>query len=165
MPEADFKPRVYLETTIPSFYHNYRPEPTMVARQEWTREWWDLHAWRYVLRTSAFVLEELSEGEYPDQDQCLRSLDEVPQLELTDEVGELAKVYMQRFVMPKGPSLDAFHLAAASIHRCDILLTWNCVHLANARKSAHIEAVNREFGLPPPRLITPLELLADHENT
>jgi hypothetical protein len=25
--------------------------------------------------------------------------------------------------------------------------------------------VNREFGLPAPRLITPLELLADHENT
>jgi len=27
----------YVETTIPSFYHEVRTEPEMVARKDWTR--------------------------------------------------------------------------------------------------------------------------------
>ncbi|MEJ7712996.1 MAG: hypothetical protein WKF84_24925 [Pyrinomonadaceae bacterium] len=34
-------PRVYVETSIPSFYYEDRPEPEMVARRQWTRQWWD----------------------------------------------------------------------------------------------------------------------------
>lgn len=30
--------RVYIETTIPSFYYNPRPGADMVARVNWTRE-------------------------------------------------------------------------------------------------------------------------------
>jgi hypothetical protein len=33
------KPKVYIETTIPSFYHEVRTEPDMVARRQWTRQW------------------------------------------------------------------------------------------------------------------------------
>jgi hypothetical protein len=35
------KPRVHVETTIPSFYHEARTAPDIVARREWTRQWWD----------------------------------------------------------------------------------------------------------------------------
>jgi len=31
------KPRVYIETTIPRFYHEIRKQPDMVARRQWTR--------------------------------------------------------------------------------------------------------------------------------
>jgi hypothetical protein len=31
-------PPVYIETTIPSFYHEIREEPEMAARREWTRD-------------------------------------------------------------------------------------------------------------------------------
>jgi hypothetical protein len=33
--------RIYLETTVISFYFNARPEPEMVARLNWTRRWLD----------------------------------------------------------------------------------------------------------------------------
>ena len=35
------KPTVYVESTIPSFYHEERTLPDIVARRQWTREWWD----------------------------------------------------------------------------------------------------------------------------
>jgi hypothetical protein len=35
------KQKVYIETSIPSFYYEIRTEPEMVARRMWTREWWD----------------------------------------------------------------------------------------------------------------------------
>ena len=34
---AAMKPSVYIETTIPSFYLEGRPEPEMAARRQWTR--------------------------------------------------------------------------------------------------------------------------------
>ena len=32
--------RVYIETTIPSFYHTLRTDSESIARMNWTREWW-----------------------------------------------------------------------------------------------------------------------------
>lgn len=61
--------------------------------------------------------------------------------------------------MPNDPGGDAFHLAIASFHRCDFLVTWNCRHIANANKFGHIRRVNGRLGLGNPGLITPLELL------
>jgi hypothetical protein len=67
--------------------------------------------------------------------------------------------------MPRSPVGDALHLALASYHRCDFLVTWNCKHLANAGKFAHIRRVNGLLGLFVPLLVTPLELLeADDED-
>jgi hypothetical protein len=34
------KPRVYIETTIPSFYHEARTSPDVEVRRDWTRQWW-----------------------------------------------------------------------------------------------------------------------------
>ena len=33
--------RIYIETTIASFYYEVRTEPEMVARCNWTRRWLD----------------------------------------------------------------------------------------------------------------------------
>ncbi len=67
-------------------------------------------------------------------------------------------------VMPRDPAGDALHLAAASFHRCDFLVTWNCQHLANANKFGHIRRVNSIIGLGNPALVTPLELLGDQSS-
>ena len=56
------KPCVYIETTIPSFYHEERTDPGIVARREWTRRWWHFAPERYDLVTSPAVLDELAGG-------------------------------------------------------------------------------------------------------
>jgi hypothetical protein len=55
---------VYIETTIPSVYFERRPEPKMVARRQWTRDWWDNQRHRYTLVTGLPVMEELSLGRW-----------------------------------------------------------------------------------------------------
>jgi hypothetical protein len=62
--------------------------------------------------------------------------------------------------MPANTAGDAFHLAIASFHACDFLVTWNCKHLANANKFAHIRRINTLLGLFVPILTTPVELLS-----
>lgn len=61
--------------------------------------------------------------------------------------------------MPADPVGDALHLALASHHRCEILVTWNYLHLANSNKLTHIRTINAELGLFVPRILTPRDLL------
>jgi predicted nucleic acid-binding protein len=150
---------VYIETTIPSAYFERRPQPKIVARKEWTREWWDSHRHRYDLVTGFPVIEELSRGNHPDKNEKLDLIRELEILPDDKAIAEIVQVYLDRFVMPRDPVADALHLALASYHKADILLTWNCDHLANANKAGHIRRVNTILGLHVPMITTPLELL------
>jgi hypothetical protein len=66
--------------------------------------------------------------------------------------------------MPRDPSGDALHMALATFHRVDVLLTWNCLHLANPNKMEHLRLVNYELGLPTPVVTTPLNYLSGDES-
>jgi hypothetical protein len=154
----------YIESTIPSFYHEVRDEPEMVARRNWTRLWWDVHSVKYDLVTSEAVLSEIRAGDYPNQDLVIAMMDGIALVHATDAIAEIVDVYVAHGVMPADPLGDALHLALASYHRCDFLLTWNCRHIANARKFAHIRRVNSMLGLFTPALATPLELLGEDDN-
>ena len=149
----------YIETTIPSFYHEVRSEPSMVARRDWTRRWFDVAVTSDRIVSSVAVLDELRRGDFPGRDDCLAMLDTIEMLELDDPVFEIVEAYLANKLMPSDPFGDALHLALASYHRCDFLVTWNCLHLANANKFGKIRRINGILGLYTPELVTPMELL------
>jgi predicted nucleic acid-binding protein len=154
--------RIYIETTVISFYFNARTEPEMVAREHWTRRWLDAAlSGADELVTSLAVETELSAGEFPNKADMLALVSRLPLLDVNDAVIEAVEAYIARHVMPNDPGGDAFHLAIASFHRCDFLVTWNCQYIANAKKFAHIRRVNGILGLGNPALVTPLELLSE----
>jgi predicted nucleic acid-binding protein len=158
--EENIRQSVYIETTIPSFHYEVRTEPEMIARRNWTRDWWDSRRQAYQLVTSVAVVDELQAGTFPNQDQALALLIDISLVPVEPAIIEIVETYIQRMVMPRDPTVDALHLALASYHKCDFLLTWNVQHLANANKFAHIRRVNALLGLFTPALVTPLELLA-----
>jgi hypothetical protein len=155
------KSKVYIETSIPSFYYEVRTEPDMVARRQWTRQWWDNFGPGYLLVTSVAVLDELYNGDYPNKDDVIELVSDLPLVAIEPAITEIVQAYIQRQVMPRDPVGDALHLALASYHKCDFLLTWNCQHLANANKFGHIRRVNSMLGLYVPLLVTPLELMGE----
>lgn len=113
----------------------------MVARRDWTRSWWDNDQSSFELRTSEAVIDELERGNHPVKDDALALIADVERLPITPAIGEIVEAYIQHRVMPKDPVGDALHLALASYHKCDFLLTWNCRHLANANKFDHIRRI------------------------
>lgn len=157
------RPRAYVESTIPSFYHELRSAPEIAARREWTRRWWSNAAQRYELVTSAAVLDELSGGSAERSAERLNLVRQLPLLPIEPPVAEIVEAYIRHKVMPADPAGDALHLALASYHKCDFLVTWNCLHLANANKFGHIRRVNAILGLFVPALVTPLELLGESD--
>jgi hypothetical protein len=152
-------PRVYIETTIPSLYHETRTNPDIVARREWTRQWWATAANRYQLVTSPAVLDELAAGPSDRSADWLALVAGLPILTVEASIAVIVQTYIQHMVMPADPAGDALHLALASFHKCDFLVTWNCEHLANANKFGHIRRINTMLGLFVPSIVTPLELL------
>jgi hypothetical protein len=153
----------YLETTFFSFYHDRRTAPAIVAMHEWTRQFWDARRNDYGLVTSAAVLDELRNGDLPHKQAALDLALTMPLISGGDEVAEIVRAYVKHKLMPVDPAGDALHLALASFHACDYLVTWNCRHLANANKFDHIRRINTMLGLKTPDLVTPPELLGEIE--
>jgi predicted nucleic acid-binding protein len=151
---------VYVETTIPSFYHETRTQPEFVAWRELTRQWWSDAAEQYELVTSFTVLRELAEGTRSRVRLRVELLHAIPLLVPTPKIDEIVEVYLQHRLMPRRPSAaDATHLALASYYACDFIATWNCRHLANPNKATHIRRINSALGLHVPELVTPQDLL------
>lgn len=65
------------------------------------------------------------------------------------------------FAMSRQDLRDAFHLALASVHGIEYLVTWSFAHLANASKRTHIETLNRRLHLASPVICSPKELMLE----
>ena len=157
------KPKVYIETTIPSFYFETRGDARAQTWRDVTREWWDAHRHRYDLFASRFVLRELADAPPPKASNALELMDETTILSEPTELADVIQYYMEHKLMPIDAYGDAAHLAMASLHSMEFLRTWNCRHLANANKSRHIAVLNGRLGLPAPVITTPMMLLPEDE--
>jgi len=85
------KPKVYLETTIPS-YLMARASRDLVtaAHQQITREWWDTRRQDFDLFISQLVIDEASAGDQEAATRRLELLEALPLLDPGDEAVELA---------------------------------------------------------------------------
>ena len=157
MPE---KPTLYLETTIPSYLAG-RPSGDLIvaAYQKITYDWWENARASFSISISEAVLEEIAAG---DPDAAARRqtfIEDLPILELKDDVAILAKEYLSRLQLPHSAQLDALHLAYAVVYEMDYLLTWNCRHIANGIIIQRLQTTNLGFNRHTPIIVTPQELL------
>jgi hypothetical protein len=84
--------RAYVEASIPSFYFEARPEPQMVARREWTREWWSRASTIGTeLVTSVAVIDELERGDFAARTDCLGLIGGLPVLAVEAPIIEVYK--------------------------------------------------------------------------
>ena len=150
------KSTVYLDATIPSFMFDDRE--SLQYPCEMTRKWWREESGRYDIFVSRETIAELSRGDYPKKEEVRRFVASLRALEPNTSIMAIAREYVKHMVMPADATGDAAHLAYASYYGMDFLLTWNCSHLANARKRKHIETINLRLRLATPAIITPLEL-------
>ena len=141
---------IYIETTIPSFYHETRPRPELVAMRNWTRDWWQQAGAQHQFVTSDAVLAELDLTPEPKRTECIALTATLPILEDLPEIDETVEFYIRHKLMPASLEGDARHLALA---------TWNCRHIANPNKLEHLHHIHDILGLHTPILATPFQLM------
>jgi len=156
------KPSVYIETTISS-YLTARPSRDLIvaANQQITKDWWERRKEHFNLFISEFVIEEVSAGDKEAAKERLKLLRAIPLLDAIPEVGELAKILLKNKIIPAKASQDAVHIATAAVHGIDLLMTWNCKHIANATIFASIRSICEKQGYDCPEICTPQELMED----
>lgn len=102
---------------------------------------------------------------YGESDQKVRShlprleiLSNFSLLDLNLSVLALAEQFLERSNLPAKADIDAVHIAVATVHGMDYLMTWNCKHIANAQIQRKLAEINLDFDYQLPILCTPYEL-------
>jgi hypothetical protein len=151
---------VYIETSILG-YLTARPSRDIVvaANIEVTKEWWNTRRGDFQLYSSQAVVKETSQGDVVIASQRLEILANLSLLDLNQAVLDLAEQFLERSNLPAKADIDAVHIAAATVHGMDYLLTWNCKHIANAQIQGKLAEISLDFGYELPILCTPYELL------
>jgi hypothetical protein len=153
---------VYIETSILG-YLTARSTKNLIlaANMEITKDWWEFRRNAFILYSSEAVLDEVAQGDSEIAAQRLEILRDFPLLALNQAVQDLAAQFLARSSLPPKAKVDAIHIAAATIHGMDYLLTWNCKHIANAQIQGKLAEISLDFGYVLPILCTPNELMGD----
>ena len=154
--------RIYIESTIPS-YVVARPARDLLqaARQQTSKDWWELKRHQHELFTSQIVLAEISAGETEMAKQRLETLAGIPVLRVNEQAENLTLEILGSGLLPADADRDAGHIALATVYEMDILLSWNCRHIVNAAIQARLRKLAAKSGLTLPVLCTPDELTGE----
>jgi predicted nucleic acid-binding protein len=151
---------VYIETSILGYLTARSTQNLILAANiEVTREWWQDRRNDFTLFVSQLVIDEVARGDSEIALKRLEMIDGIPQVRLNQAVRNLAAQFLSRSNLPPKASDDAVHMAAATVHGLNYLLTWNCKHIANAQIQRKLEEISLDFGYRLPVICTPYELL------
>jgi hypothetical protein len=80
-------------------------------------------------------------------------------VELTEEAVKLADKYIEEKVVGKTSREDCFHIALATIHKADILVSWNFKHIVNVFRIRGYNAVNLKLGYAQIDIRSPKDII------
>lgn len=146
------------DTNIFSTLHYDGTNDAAINRCLATNEWWKFERKYIRLYAAASIEIELSRGDFRGQKQALAECKRLPYLRSNKEADTHALMLIQAGLIPPTEKADAFHLALATVHRVDYLITWNYAHLANDVIKERLEAFNRKHGYSNPIIVTPLSI-------
>ncbi len=69
----------------------------------------------------------------------------------------------QGHAVPETETTDALHIATSAVYGMDVLLTWNCKHMANLVTLPRTSKIIVQAGFDCPIIITPAGFLSKKE--
>ena len=157
------KPTLYIETSVISYLASRTSRDLIVAaHQEITREWWEEHRSEFDLCSSEVVIEEASLGDEQTARKRISYLENIALLEVNKEATQLAQLFIEQGPLPSTAVNDALHIAITTVHQKELLLTWNCKHIANPIMQKSLEKICTKNGYEKPTMCTPQDLLGKY---
>lgn len=80
-------------------------------------------------------------------------------VDVSEEAVELSQVYLKEGRFTPRMQTDTLHIATASVHRTDILVSWNFRDIVNLNKIVIYNAVNLKMGYPQIEIRNPREII------
>ena len=69
-----------------------------------------------------------------------------------------AQVYVENKVVPAKYWQDALHIACATFHGVDVLISWNFKHMVNFKTKLLVNSLNKRYNYREIEILSPLEL-------
>lgn len=159
------KLRIYCETSFWSFLNGRRtPLAHIAVKQAATLQWWEEIAPTCEVYISQYVENEAKVGDSQFAQNRQTSMENANWLEGTrPEILDLADKLMRGHAVPATEAMDASHIATAAVYGMDVVLTWNCRHMANPVTLPKTAEIVVKEGYRCPVIITPAEFLERRE--
>ena len=148
------KQRIYIDTSVIGGYYDRQFKVE-------TRQLFE----RIVNKEFDVYFSEINETELINAPQRVKEVknlipcDCLHYIEMSDEIKELALLYISERALGEASKNDAYHIALASANRIDCLISWNFKHIVNYNRIREFNAINMRFGFPVIDIRSPLEFL------
>lgn len=156
------KPKVYIETSVVSYYAGRGSRDVVIAgRQQTTQVFWPLLTSDILPFVSALVVKEAARGNLVVAKSRLEAMRTFPVLSTTPEAERLAQSLINGRGIPAEYPEDALHIAIAAIAGMDFIVTWNFSHINNPFTKMMIRQAVENEGHVCPEIVSPDAFLGD----
>jgi predicted nucleic acid-binding protein len=157
------KQTVYIESSVVSYF-TARPSKNVVmaGHQATTRDFWERLP-EYEIYISELVLLEVGRGDESAAAARLEAINGFRELEIDEACKALAKALVADRAVPEQYPEDALHIAVASVHSIDTIVTWNFKHMNNPATRSLVRKSVEAQGYCCPELCSPDELLGEDD--
>ena len=153
------KLRVYIDTSVLGAIYDIE-DPSRVEATKSLLEVLKAKV-KYTPFISNIVVEEIERAP-PDIRGSLRKIVGDMKVDILYEMEEcigLVDEYLKKKIIPRRDRDDARHIAVAVLNNMDVIITWNCRHMANIEKKRMVNAVNMMLGYRQIDIVTPMEVI------
>ena len=153
-------PRVYLDPTVISYFvADPSTNAKLAAWQQESRRFWHDFQDRFVFVVSDTVLDEIRRGDAMQAKKRLAAVAQFTRLSKTPAAIALTQQLLAAGAVPKSAASDAAHIAIATVHDVDYLVSWNHKHLVNVNQLRRINRVCEAAGFRSAIICTPTTLM------
>lgn len=149
--------KLYFETSIFGFMVGTRQDPYTEATE---RLFHEIAQGYFDAFVSDEVLRELRKAPNPLRGQLFEIVvtHRLHELDVNQEARELTARYIEAGIIPAKVEPDALHIAVATVHGLDILVSWNLQHIVKTKTRREVSAINALSGYRSLDLATPQEV-------
>jgi predicted nucleic acid-binding protein len=136
-------------------------------RNDTQRLFEEIRKGKFHAYTSEYVLGELRDTkDETKRNKMLNMVEEygIDVLPASDDIKRLADVYVAAEVIPSRFSTDAIHIAAATFHGLDYIVSLNFQHIVKHKTIVETEYINIREGYKRIFIHTPAEVIDHDEN-
>ena len=145
--------RVYVDTSVFGGYYDDE-------FKEWTPKFFEeVESGTHQIVVSALVEQELVDAPQNVKQLFAKHQKNIEKVLIDDKIIELAEGYVTEKALSRKFFSDAVHIATATIHKIDVLVSWNFRHIVNLNRIRLFNAVNLKNGYLPVEIRSPREIL------
>ena len=149
--------QIYLETTMFNYYFDAERD----AHSDTVKLFNEIKAGKYQAYTSVYAIEELMATQGSKRDLMIGLIAQfsITVLERSLEAEHLVNIYLNEGVVPASKKEDARHIAIASVHNLDMILSLNFKHIVRKKTIDTVGYINKQQGYQKLEIFAPMEVV------